>query len=267
MLNAMRLYGKYVGVSIRGQMQYRASYLLQLVNHLVLTATEILAIWALFARFGSLRGWSLAEVALFYGLVNLVFSITETSMRGFDICERLVKAGDFDRILLRPRTTVLQLMGYEVRLTRLGRTLQAVMVLTWAITSLNLAWTIDRIGLFLAAVIGGVCLFNGIFLLQATMTFWTIETLELMSIITNGSVETAQVPMAIYQPWFRRFFTYVVPLGCVSYFPVVGVLGRPDPLGSTPLFQWLSPLAGVIFMLLALQAWRVGVRHYTSTGS
>jgi len=65
----------------------------------------------------------------------------------------------------------------------------------------------------------------------------------------------------------RRFFTFVVPLACASYFPVVAILGHPDPLGSPVWLQWLAPLAGPAFLALALQVWKIGVRHYTSTGS
>ena len=38
-------------------------------------------------------------------------------------------------------------------------------------------------------------------------------------------------------------------------------------LGSPAWFHWTAPLAGVLFMLVSLQAWKVGVRHYRSTGS
>jgi ABC-2 type transport system permease protein len=77
----------------------------------------------------------------------------------------------------------------------------------------------------------------------------------------------SQYPMAIYRPWFRRFFTFVIPLACINYFPGVAILGRPDPLGTPIPVLWLSPLAGPLFLLVALQIWRIGVRHYQSTGS
>ena len=44
---------------------------------------------------------------------------------------------------------------------------------------------------------------------------------------TDGGVETTQYPLSIYEPWFRKVFTYVVPLGCVSYFPALAIMGRP----------------------------------------
>ena len=65
--------------------------------------------------------------------------------------------------------------------------------------------------------------------------------------------------MSIYRTWFRRFFTFIVPLACINYLPAVAILGRADPLGSPPLVQWTAPLAGPVFLILALWAWRFGV--------
>jgi ABC-2 type transport system permease protein len=121
--------------------------------------------------------------------------------------------------------------------------------------------------LLVFALVGGACLFFSLFVLQATICFFTTESLELMNTMTYGGVESAQYPIAIYAPWFRRFFTFVVPLACVSYFPLLAILGRRDPLGSPFWFQCASPAAGVAFLLAALWIWRAGVRHYTSTGS
>ncbi len=104
-------------------------------------------------------------------------------------------------------------------------------------------------------------------MLQATLAFWTTETLEIMNAVTYGGVETTQYPLVIYRPWFRTFFTYAVPLATISYFPAIAILGRTDPLGSSLLFRYLSPAMGVVFLALSLPVWKIGVRHYTSTGS
>src|SRR5215470_368838 len=126
MLDSLRLYRRYLGISVRGQLQYRAALAMQIFGNLVITAVEFFAIWALFARFGSLRGWSLVEVALMYGLVDVSFALADSFGRGFDAFGTLVKSGDFDRLLLRPRSTVLQLMGQELRLRPLGRLAQGI---------------------------------------------------------------------------------------------------------------------------------------------
>ena len=266
-MNDLRLYLRYLGISIRGQLEYRASFILHAIGQFAVTAIEFVGIWALFDRFGNIRGWSLAEAAVFYGMISVTWALADALGRGFDMFGNMVKAGDFDRLLLRPRSTVLQLMGTEFTLRRFGRLLQGVLVLGWAIPSLNASWSAADAALLLMAMTGGVCLFLGLVILQATSAFWTTESLEVWNAFTYGGVTMSQYPIAIYRPWFRRVFTYVIPLACINYFPVVAVLGRPDPLGTPRILQWLAPLAGVVFLGISLQFWKIGVRHYRSTGS
>jgi ABC-2 type transport system permease protein len=234
---------------------------------LLSSGIEFLGIWALFDRFGNLRGWNLPEVALFYGLVSTAFAIAEGCGRGFDSFAGAVRSGEFDRVLLRPWAAALQVVGREVQLVRVGRFAQGLFVLAWAGTSVGVGWTLPRLALTLATVIGGACLFVGVFVLQATLCFWTVDALEIVNTVTYGGVETGQYPLTIYRDWFRHFFTYVVPLACVTYFPAVAILGRTDPLGTSRLFQASAPLSGVAFLFAALQVWKIGVRHYRSTGS
>src|SRR4051794_16066988 len=185
-MDSLRLYLRYAGVSVRAQMQYRASFLMLASGQLLITGAEFLGIWALFHRFGSLRGWRLAEVALLYGCVNVAFALADAFARGFDSFPSLVKSGEFDRLLLRPRGTALQVAAQEVVLMRAGRLLQGGLVLGWAAGAVGIAWSPAKVALLSAAVLGAACLFYGLFVLQATFAFWTVETLELMNTVTYG---------------------------------------------------------------------------------
>lgn len=264
-MNTFYLYGRYVSISFKSQLQYKASFLLQLVGHLLITVIDFFGIWALFARFNSIGTWQLPEVALFYGVINISFATADALGRGFDSMWRFIKNGDLDRLLLRPRSTVLQLLGTEFTLKRIGRFVQGFVIMVWSLTTLHVKLNLQTIWLLGASFLGSVALFLGIVIIQATLTFWTIESLEIMNVLTYGGVETAQYPLGIYNKWFQQFFTFIIPLGCVSYFPLVAVLGK-DIL--VPLwFCYLSPMAGIVFLLVALKLWKIGEKYYCSTGS
>ena len=267
MVDAMRLYARYAGISMRSQMQYRASFVMETIGQFVALGTEFIGILVLFGRFDTLEGWSLSEVAFLYGLVHLGFEFADTFCRGFDSFGITVRLGDFDRLLLRPRSTALQLAGQEIVLRRLGRLVLALGVIIWATAALDVDWTAAKAALTVLTVLCGAALFAGLMILHATLAFWTTETLEMTNIVTFGGVETTQFPLSIYRPWFRGIFTFVFPLGAVSYFPALAILGRPDPLGSPLWFQYSAPLIGFLFLLICLRVWEFGVRRYMSTGS
>lgn len=266
-MNGLRLYGRYASISLRSQLEYRASFVMQACGQFLVTGLEFIGIWALFSRFGRIRGWTLEEIALFYGMISISFALADALARGFDLFGGIVKHGDFDRLLLRPRSTVLQLFGHELTLRRVGRLLQGTAVLTFAIVTLDVDWSPGRVALLILTIACGVCTFVGLIILQATSAFWTTESLEVWNAFTYGGVTMSQYPAEIYRPWFRRFFTFVIPLACINYFPGVAILGRSDPLGTSLAFQRVAPLAGPLFLLIALQVWKIGVRHYRSTGS
>ncbi len=258
------MWRRLAAASVRSEMEYRGSFFMHGIGHFFMALTEIGGIWALFARFGSIRGWSLAEVALLYGMANVSFGIAEWVSRGFDSFEGMVKSGTFDRVLLRPRGTILLVAGSDFAVKRFGRLIQGLMIIGWAAHTLDLGWSGGRVGLLIAAVLGGGCLFAGVFVIQATVCFWTVETLEMMNIVTHGGLEAGEFPLEIYATWFRRLFTWIIPLACLNYLPALAILNRP---GGSAMVGWLAPLGEAAFLLLAVRVWHLGVRHYQSTGS
>jgi ABC-2 type transport system permease protein len=267
-MDALALYGAYARASIKAQMAYPGSFLLQSVGQFFATIIEFLGIWILFDRFGRLDAWKIGEVAIFYAVVNIGFAIADTLTRGFDVFgPEFVKTGNFDRLLLRPRSAAFQLFGHELRLSRIGRFLQAAIVGVVGAQLLHFAWTPAAAAIAVFAVSGCVALFCGLLILQATLSFWTVEGLEIVNTVTYGGVEASQVPMSIYARWFREFLTYVVPLACVAYFPVLALLGKASMEGLDPALAALTPVVGYGFMAFALWIWGFGVRRYTSTGS
>lgn len=264
----MSLFFQLLAASVRGQARYPVSALMLTLSQFLVTGIEVIAVWALFNRFGEVQGWRFGEVALFYGLVNIMFAVADALGRGFDtLGTEFLRTGAFDRLLLRPRPLALQLMGHDVRISRLGRLLQGALVVAFATAEAGIAWTPATTALALLAVAGGAALFLGILVLQSTLSFWTVESLEIANVLTYGGVEAGQYPLAIYERWFRWVLTFAVPLAAVAYYPALVVLGKADPLGAPAWVGWWSPLAGFVFLGLSFAAWRIGVRHYTSTGS
>jgi ABC-2 type transport system permease protein len=261
----LRLFFRLAGASVRAQVQYRLSFALTALGELLSTGINFVAVWALFTRFGQVAGWSLAEVALGYGLAHMSFAAAEALCRGFLIFHQLVIRGEPDRLLLRPRGLVLQLLGQNIQPLRIGRFVQGLTVLSVAAVSLEI--TPAGLGMALAALVSGTLVFSGLMALQATASIWSVDSLELFNLATYGGVETAQYPLSLYDKWLRRFFTFVAPLGCVFYYPLLIILGKADPMGAAAWTGWASIWLGPAFFLASLGIFRVGVRHYRSTGS
>jgi len=260
----MGLFIKYMSIHLKSQLQYRTSFILLTLGQFFAPLGVFAGMYLMFERFGGLPGWSLHEVALCYGVIHFAYSFSDCFGRGFDKLSTLVMAGDFDRLLVRPRSAALQVLGSRVEFSRIGRLLQSIAVFAWALSHLPQAWSLPKLLVLLFMIANGVLVFLGIFILAAAFCFWTVQALEVVNIFTDGGREMAQYPLNIYEKWVTRFFTFVIPFSCVSYIPLMYVLDKRE---GDPLLWLLVPFSGVLFLLPCLLLWRFGVRHYRSTGS
>jgi ABC-2 type transport system permease protein len=69
--------------------------------------------------------------------------------------------------------------------------------------------------------------------------------------VTYGFNEFTSYPFTIFSDWVRRLLDFVVPGAFVAYYPVLGLLGKPDPLGLPAALQWCTPLVALVAVATA----------------
>lgn len=260
----LSLYFSLVMVSLKSQLQYKLSFFMATLGNFIATFVDIFAIWMLFDRFKMVKDWSFYEVMPIYGIIHIGFAIAEGLARGFDKFSLIVKYGDFDRILLRPLNTLFQIATSEIQFLRIGRLIQGLIILIIGCYNLNFSFFSFKTIVIIFSIIGTASLFYGLFILQAAISFWTIESLELLNITTYGGVESGQYPMNLYNKWFRRFFSFIIPLACVAYYPMTALLKKEN---ISFFIGIITPSAGILFLFICCQIWKLGIRHYNSTGN
>jgi ABC-2 type transport system permease protein len=266
MADALALWSRLAGAQIRAQMQYRASFAIQSAVMFAVMISDLVPVWILARFFGDLDGWTFAELALLYGMVGTSWASVEMVLRGFENFATYLVQGDLDRILLRPRSVILQVATRDFDARKISRLLQALLVLGIACVVLGLgphalAWVA-------LGIAGGVLCFTGIVMAGAAIQFWTLgQAQELQNILTYGGAAAMTYPVSIYATWFRRVLTYGVPLAFVNYFPALAALGRTESAGWPVWMPWLSPFVCAFVLLLGLAFFTRGLRRYESTGS
>ncbi|OPZ87991.1 MAG: hypothetical protein BWY74_03262 [Firmicutes bacterium ADurb.Bin419] len=258
----MKLYFRYCSIILRSQMQYKSSFFMTVIGQFLISFSMFVGIYFMFQRFNRVEGFSYSEVLLCFAIVLTSFSIAECFVRGFDTFSGTVSNGEFDRIMVRPRNEIFQVLCSKIEFTRIGRFLQAVIIFFYAIPASQVLWTFDKIATLIFMIVGGVCLFSGLFIIYASLCFFTTEGLEFINIFTDGGREFGKYPLSIYGEGVLKFFTFVIPFALVQYYPLTYLIGRT----SIKLYI-LSPLFGVLFLIPCYILWRFGLRHYKSTGS
>ena len=260
----MKLYIKYISLLLKSHLQYKASFIMTVITQFVQPFALFIGIYLLFERFGNIQGWTLYEVFMCYAVVGTCFAVSTCVARGFDVFDNMIRTASFDRVLVRPRGTVLQILGSNFDLKRIGHLLQAVLVLIIAIIGADISWDFAKVVMLFNMIFGGSVIFSGVYMLQAAVAFWTIEALEVANIFTHGIKEHASYPLNIFPRWITVIFTFIIPYGTINYLPLQYLLGKIDGIGWLYAF---IPLLGALFILPCFAAWRFGVRKYSSAGS
>jgi len=260
----MKLYFKYISLLLKSQLQYKASFIMAAITQFIQPFSLFAGIYFLFERFGSIQGWTLYQVFMCYAVVGMCFSVAECFARGFDRFPDMIRTASFDRILVRPQVTALQVLGSNFDIKRIGHFIQAVLVLILAIAGADISWDAAKAVMLFNMIFGGSIIFFGVYMLQATAAFWTIEGLEFANIFTHGIKEHASYPLNIFPKWITIIFTFIIPFGTINYLPLQYLLGKIDGIGW--LYAFL-PLLGALFILPCILAWTFGVRKYSSAGS
>lgn len=260
------LYFRLLQARVRSQLQYPASFALQTVGMLLLSFVDFAEILVIFANVPALGGWSIAEVALLYGISSLTFALTDLAIGHLDLLPRLVRDGSFDLVFVRPRGTLFQILTYDFQIRRLGKVAQSLAVLVIALAVLRIDWTPERVGVLAMAIPSGVAIFAAVWVAAICIVFWTTEGNEAANAFTYGGSYFAHYPINIYDPWLRRLLAFAIPSAFIAYFPALFILGKPDPLGLPASLQIASPLVAVVSCVVAAGVWRFAVRHYQSAG-
>ncbi|HYH03402.1 MAG TPA: ABC-2 family transporter protein [Bacillota bacterium] len=262
-MRGLQLYFKYIRLNLLTGLQYKG-WPLMLLQVMVVVVTDPIGVIFLFSRFGNIGVWSPERIILIYAIAVTSFGLAETFCRGFDYFPwRMIRSGEFDRVLLRPRSLLVQIAGSYFHIHRLARVISGTAVILWCFGKLGTPVTpLNLITLFLA-LCGGFLAYSGVFVMTSGIAFFTIHGLDWIYIFTNASYHVTRCPVNYMPKALKYVFTFFMPMLVISYYPASAICGW----GESYWKGLLALPAGVAFLGLALVIWNIGVRHYQSTGS
>ena len=259
---SLKLYIKYASVCTQSVMQYKLSFLLMIIARFILAFCELIAIKFLFTDLTQIKGYTYGDVLLCFSIIQMSFTFAELFGNGFKVFSGMVKAGEFDRMMLRPCSLILQVIGSRFEVGRTGPLFTAIITLVLGIRHSQITWNIMTVWTMAAMIIGGTLLFIGLFMLEASVCFFSIEDTSLMNVLTYGAKTHGKYPLDIYGKGILRFCTYVIPYTLIQYYPLQFLLGKTNNRHLA-----FCPIGIIVFLFVCNFVWRFGVKRYKSCGS
>ena len=258
----MKIYFKSLKLHLKSMLEYKASFIATFLSQIIVFFSYYFVILALFTKFDNIKGFTMYEVLLCFSIIQFGYAFCETFARGIDQFDRLIIQGDFDRVLLRPKNIIIQVLCFDADYTKLSRVFQAIIVFIVAIINLNIKWSILKVITLILMVLSAILIFFGIFILAAAYCFITVQSLEVRNVFTDGGKHMAQYPIGVFKKGFVFFFTFIIPYAFVNYYPLLYVLGK-----SNNYLYSITPLLVLIYLIPCFLIFYKGAKKYTSVGS
>lgn len=264
-MKALTLYKKMAVASMRAKMQYKFDFVVGMVINAAMAAVDFALLAAILARFQNVAGWNIYEVGVLYGISGIAMSVYRTLAPELHNFERYIVQGEFDALLIRPWPTLFVLLGRNIEPQRLGGMLQGAIILAISVRSLWLAGNVGawEVAAFVLLGLVGSLVPMSLSLITASVAFWTVRVGDLQTFTMYAPTTASQYPLGIYPNWLKGLLTSLLPVAFINFIPVRYLLGK----GGAPFHLIMSPVVIALFTGAAYLFWRIGERHYHSTGS
>lgn len=256
-----------IDASIRGQMQYRLNFLTEVGFGLVFQSIGFVFIWVVLGQFQAIKGWSLNEVTLLYGMRVTSHALWLLLFSRLEAIDEMVQQGEYDRMLLRPMPAMLQLMFGSFRVAVLGDLIGGLLLLTVALAIVEIEWTTAKVVFLIASLIGGAMLDGAFQLGPSSLTFRFLDSWPARLMFDTVFTQFGGFPLTILDRAARSFLTFFVPLAFMAWVPTTVLLERTEELPFPAPIAWASPAVGATLLTLAFWLFRRESRHYQSAGS
>jgi len=258
----LRLYIIIEAQYIKARMQYRADFIISSVGMFFSSLATLGIFWVILNSVPDLAGWSLMEMTFIYAFYMIAISPMQIL---FDHAWQLrfhIQQGTFLKYYFRPLNMMFYYMSEMFDLKGLTQLAVGVVLLIYASVQLHIGWTPIRIALLFVTLSSAALVQISIIVMASCASFWVLDSYPVLGLAWKLR-EFSPYPMTIFDGAFRFAFTFIIPIGFVSFYPSQLFL-RPQEV--SPLI-YFSPIIGVGMFMLTYWVWTKGVNSYTGTGS
>lgn len=267
-MGELRVVFQSMKMGVMSHLQYRVDAVVATLAVFLREATSIIVIYLTLMKFDSINGWNLNEMLFLFSLLFITYSMIVMLFADLRDFSRMIREGRFDRLLVRPRGILFQLIAsHSDVIAAIGHGLLGIILFLVSAGRVGVVWNLPTIVYYIGAIVGGVLIQGGMFIIFSAFSFYFVETNSIRNIFYWNMRKFAGYPISIYNKLIQGIMIYVVPFAFVNYFPAQYLLRKDDMAQYPEIYMYIAPLIGIAVYVLAYVFWRFSIRFYKSTGN
>jgi ABC-2 type transport system permease protein len=239
--------------NLQSVMEYRVSFLSQVIGMMLNNGIYFL-IWVIFFdRFQSVRGWGVTDMYVTFGITASAFGLVSLFLgNAFNLGDIITK-GRLDYYLSFPRPVLLHAIASRTVASGLGD-------FSYGVVSYLVSGVASPDGFlrFILAVLLAAVVFCAFMLIVQSLAFWIGNTGNMASLAINAMITFAIYPITLFDPMARLLLFTLVPAALMGAVPASFV----HSFGWDTLAE--LALGAAAFLGLAIWLFYTGLRRYES---
>jgi ABC-2 type transport system permease protein len=257
------LLGHYFAQYAKVRLSYRGDFFIGLGTSMLATIFSFGFLLVLFSKIPQLAGWRLEEAVFLYGFGLIPFGLFNVlSLNIYEFGNTYIIEGKFDRVLLRPLSSLYQVLFEAFRVESLQEVATGTFAMWWATRRMGFAWTAGDAVLLALFALSGAVIYVSFFMMLSCVSFWFEDRIGVHPPVWN-LIAFGRYPLSVYSQWVQFLLSWLIPFAFASFYPSAHLLGRHELRDFAPL----APVVAAACFGLLLLAWNRGLRQYSSTGS
>jgi ABC-2 type transport system permease protein len=259
---AVYLYFRCLGQQMKAIMAYEADFIVLMFSAVLVQLAGFAVIWAIFQRIPDVNGWTFWQVVMMYALIYVTEGVGSLFFEGTWRLSSQVYTGQFDQILLRPVSPIVQVLAGAVGFNGLGNLVTGFGLIAVAVANAPVEWTPARALMLAILIVSASVIRVAINLASAASTFWIRSPWSMVPMFVHRLGDFAKYPITIYSVGVQALIVVAVPFAFVSFFPTAWVFGVNDWW----VIGLLTPLVALYAIGMSVWLFRTGLTRYESSG-
>lgn len=255
----------FIKLSICEMMEYPMNLFGWLIGNPLNFFLSLATIKFVVAEFETLNGWEFNELAFLYGIAIMSHGLSIILFIQTWYMGSLMLHGEFDRFMLRPLSVLFQFLFLRFNLIGVTDLIPGTIIFIYGCTQVHFQWTLHNTLAIIGVLIGATLIRGALFLFTGSTAFWTKSNSEFIGLDLAILEKTTIYPLSMYPQAIQHLFTFIVPLGFVSFYPASDILGKPNMFFNGVI--WITLLVGLFVFWLATRLFNSGLKRYESCGS
>ncbi|MDE1761566.1 MAG: ABC-2 family transporter protein [Candidatus Micrarchaeota archaeon] len=209
--------------SFKGELTYRVSFALWSINTFVGIFLSYLFITIMYSLSAGIAGWSYYDMLMLSATTIIISNVVQYVINVYST-GRMLLVGGLDIYLTKPISTLMIFFGGPKSVTSLGGAIGGIVLFAYGASGAGVGlWGIAGFALLFA--LGSIIfiLFMLVMLMSAYKLFRGGGWMNwIMSILGNAT----KYPLSVYGTIGPLIFTFFIPLGIATYYPVEAATGK-----------------------------------------